>query len=552
MFCIPRHLTQLFKDKLKSGEITPEKLSDMTSKQRHKYFADFLGENNATKVNQLFESKLLLKSQQQGILNWAKQVAGMKPEVMRDIVSRVNKMDKVLNPADEKSFLEDIAAHKLGVTVTMKEAANISALAKDVAEKRAAIAKGGDRMEYGRAKVEFDDYLNDLKDEDQKTKLMDYLKPVNYGQAISNVAGLAKSLKASLDNSVIGRQGLKVLLTNPKTWFKNSATSFKDIWDSFGGKEVLNEVRADVLSRPNALNGLYKKEGLAVGVKEEAYPTSLPEKIPVLGKAFKASETAFTAFQYRSRADIFDKLVEIAEKSDADIQGIGQIANSLTGRGKLGKLEPVANVVNNVFFSPRFLKSNIDALTGHVFSKNMGSFAKKEAAVNTVKIISGVAAVLAIAQAFDSDSVEFDPRSADFGKIKVGNTRFDVSAGMSSIVTLASRLIAQSSKSSVTHKVTPLNSGKFGAKTGTDVVYNFFENKLSPAASVVKDIIKQKDYQGNKVTLLNEANNLLAPLPVTNYLELKNDPNSANILVAMLADELGISTNTYSKKTKKH
>lgn len=545
-FCIPKHLTQLFKEKLKSGEITPEKLADMDSAQRHGYFASFLGDANATKVNQLFESKLLLKSQQEGIVNWAKQVTGMKPETMRDIVSRVNKMDKILNPADEKAFLEDIVAHKLGVTVTMQEAANISSLAKDVAKKKVAIENGGDRMDYGRAKVAFDDYINGLKHEATTKKLTEYIKPKNYVEGISNIAGLAKSLKASLDNSVIGRQGLKVLFTHPDVWLKNSKQSFVDMVETFGGKEVMNEVRADVMSRPNAINGLYKKEGLAVGVREEAYPVHISEKIPGLGKAFKASETAFTAFQYRTRADIFDKYVEIAEKTGGDTTGLGILANSLTGRGKLGALEPVANKINTLMFSPRFLKSNIDTLTAHSLDyKALGEGARKQAAVNTLKIIAGVATTLAIAKAVNPGSVELDPRSADFGKIKVGDTRFDASGGLAPIVTLASRLLTHSSKSSVTGNVTQLDSGKFGSQTGLDVAENFIMNKASPAAGVLIDILKGKDRSGKKPTLGGELNNLMTPLPVSNFIELKSDPNSANILTAMIADELGISTNTY-------
>jgi hypothetical protein len=59
--------------------------------------------------------------------------------------------------------------------------------------------------------------------------------------------------------------------------------------------------------------------------------------------------------------------------------------------------------------------------------------------------------------------------------------------------------------------VSPLNSGGFGSKTGLDVVHDFFENKLSPAASIVRDVLK----------------------------------------IAMIADALGIATNTYSGKKKK-
>lgn len=547
MFCLTGQAIAQFKERFKTGEITPEKLAEMDSAQRHGYFASFLGDGTATKVNELFEKQLLLKNQKKGIIDWAKNVAGLKPAQVRDIVSRVSKMETVLKPENEDAFLADLAGHKVGATVTAEEAANIFDLAQQAQKAKEAIGKeSGDRLAYGRAKVAFDDYINDLKTEAKKKPITDYLKPANYVEGVKNTAGLAKSLKASLDNSVIGRQGLKVAFTNPDIWLKNSFQSFKDIWDTFGGKEVLDEVRADVLSRPNAIKGLYRKEGLAVGVREEAYPVHLPEKIPGLGKLFKASETAFTAFQYRTRADIFDRYEQAITKAGGDTKGIGLLANSLTGRGKLGKLEPVADVVNNVFFSPRYLKSNIDTLTAHTLDyNNLGKEARHIAALNTLKIIGGVATILAIAKAANPDSVELDPRSADFGKIKVGNTRFDVSGGMSSIVALAARELTGSSKSSITHLVTQLDSGKFGSSSRLDVLLNFLENKASPATSVVVDLAKGKDRQGNKPSLPGELSNLLMPLPVSNYLELKNDPNSANTLLAMVADELGISTNTY-------
>ena len=539
MICLPPQLIDAFKLKIKSGEITPEKLSPMSSAERRSSFS-FLGDTNAKEVNALFESKLLLKNQQRGILNWAKEVAGLKPEVLKDIVSKVDKMTEILNPENERAFLEDLASHRLRATVTLEEAAKISELARAVGNAKENLT-AENRMDYGRAKIAFDNYIFELK---QGVK-----KPFSVMSTISNIGGVAKSLKATLDNSVIGRQGLKVLLTNPGIWLKNSLQTFVDIVKVFGGKAVLDEVKAEVQSRPNSLNGLYKKEKLAIGVIEEAYPSNLPERIPFIGRAFKASETAFVAFQYRTRADIFDKYVEIAQKSNADISGIGKIANSLTGRGSLGKLEPAADIANNIFFSPRLLKSNIDALSAHLFDAKMSPFARKQAAINTLKIISGIAAILTIADAVNPGSVQKDSRSADFGKIRVNDTRFDVTGGMSGLVVLASRLITMSSKSSITGNVTELNSGKFGSLTGVDIFYNFFENKFSPLASVFRDILEGKDFHGNKPTPLNELNNLLTPLPIITYLELKDNPNSANIIAAMIAETLGISANTYSLKT---
>jgi hypothetical protein len=554
-FCLPKELANKMKVAIKSGKVQPEKLAGMTSKERNDFFTEIVGKDESSGINALFESKLLLKNQQQGMINWAKQITGIKPEVRRDIIARIEKMDKVLDPKDADLFLEDLASRRLGTDVTFEEAKTISDYSKEVTATKSAIELDSplgseSRMAYGRAVVRLSNYVNDLKLKNTDTLLEQAKNAPGKAalEGISKLGGLAKSMKASLDNSVIGRQGLKTLFSNPKIWRKNSLQTFKDMIEQLGGKNVRDEVVAEVLSRPNALNGLYAKEKLAVGNIEEAYPTSLPERIPGLGRAFKASQAAFEGFQYRTRADVFDKYVEIAEKTGADISGIGKVANALTGRGSVGGLEPVATHLNNIFFSPRFLKSNIDLLTVHAFDKGIGSFARKQAAKNMVKTLGGIGTVLTIANAVDPGSVELDPRSSDFGKIKVGDTRFDVAGGMSSLVTLASRLGTMSSKSTTSGKVYPLNSGDFGSRTGVDVALDFITGKFAPLPAVVRDYLKGENFQGDKPTLKSSAVNLFAPLPITNYIEAAKNPEAAPAILRIILDGLGIGANTYSPK----
>lgn len=543
--CLPKEVKQTFLRALKDGTIDPQKLSEATSAERHANFAKIVGEGNAKEVNALFEAKLLLKNQQQGIINWAKSVGGLKPEAVKDLVSRVTKLEKAMSPEDQSKFLADYVAKKLDTAPTFEEAQKITQLAKAVQD-----AKGGpDRMVYGRAKVALGNYVSDLKNSNALS-----LREKGVGGVVNELAGVSKGLKASLDDSAIFRQGWKTLFTHPTTWMKNSAQSFLDLAQQFGGKQVMDEVQADIQSRPTY--DLMQKAKLDVGTTEEQFPSHLAEKIPVLGRMYKASEAAYTGFVYRMRADVFDKYINIAKEAGIDVsdkeqlQSIGKLVNSLTGRGNLGKAEQVAGVVNNVFFSPRFLKSNLDFLTAHQFQKDVTPFVRKEAATNLVRVVAGTATILQIANSIKPGSVDFDPRSSNFGKIRTNGTTFDVSGGMGSVITLAAKLATMSSKSSITGKVTPLNSGKYGAQTGVDTLVNFAEGKLSPIASIARDILKGQDFNGNKPTLLGEANNLLTPLPVTNALQLYQ-AKGAPVLAGILADALGISVNAPNPPKKK-
>lgn len=549
-YCLPKHLANKFIDGLKDGSVNPGKLAEMSSPDRRAFFQTMMGEIHAKHTNSLFESKLLLKNQQRGMITWAKTVSGMKPEAKRDILSKVNKMTEILNPETEKAFLEDLVAHKLKTRVTIEQANKIAELAKVTADKKAAIEQGGDRLAYGRAAVDFGNYVSDLKENAKKLTVGEQIKPSQWVKGVINIGGVARSLKASMDNSAIFRQGWKTLWTNPGIWTKNAYKSFIDIGKTIGGKNVINEVKADIISRPNY--DRMKKARLAVATIEEEFPSGIPEKIPVAGRFYKASQDAYTGFIYKQRADVFDKYMEIAERLDIDIddkaqlESIGKLVNSLTGRGALGILEPAGNVINNVFFAPRLFKSHIDVLTAHMGDPKVSAFAKKQAAANLVKIISGTAAVLVIAGAVAPGSVEWDPRSADFGKIRVGNTRFDVTGGMASVVTLTSRLITNSTKSSTTGLVKKLGTGDFGASDRLTITYDFFENKLAPLYSVVKNLATGKDWEGKKPTTGSTLKDLFVPIIFTNYKELKDDPDSADMLLAMIAEGLGISTNTYS------
>lgn len=573
--CLPKELTEKFIGALRSGAIDPGKLVDMSSAERRQFFAGITGEDYAPHVNALFESKLLLKNQQAGMVNWAKKVAGITPEVRRDLITRISKMDRVLTAAEEKRFLEDLASARLGTHVSFTEAQQIAKLSDTLQKLKANVGKSEEaRLKYGAAQVALKNFIDDLKLSNAKKTKQEVIqsllrRPVGtIIEQISKIAGFAKGVKASLDNSALFRQGWKTLFTNPGIWSRNAVKSFQDIAAQLGKKgtnnDVFDAVKAEIYSRPNALDRTYEKMKLDIGVEEEAFPTTLPERIPVLGRLYKASQTAYTGFLYRMRADIADKYVEIAKSTGVDladpveIRSIGKLVNSLTGRGSLefGKtnLEPVGKTINTIFFSPKLLKANIDFLTLHATDK-MSVFARKQAAINLIKVAGGMAVILATAKALNPDSVELDSRSSDFAKIKIGNTRFDVSGGMGSLITLASRIVQGSSKSSMTGKITELNTGKYGAPTTMDLLWSsdpnrrgFFEGKLSPITSVVNDLIKQQTFEGTKPTLLGEAKNLFVPLPITNAEEAFRDPNSANDLLIIIADALGISTNTYAPK----
>ena len=543
-FCLTKDLTTIFLQKLKSGEIDPAKLSDMTSEERNAFFSDFLGKENALAVNSLFESKLLLKNQKMGMITWAKKIGGLKPTVRTDLISKINKLDKVLNPTEEKTFLHDLATTKLGIDITAEEAKNIFELSQKAMEVKAAIPGSGGGM----AAVKLRNYLGELKLETNKMTLGKALRRPD--KVIFGTLGLSKALKYSFDVSSLLHQGGFNFLTHPVDWTKSGAYALTKAVKQFGGGNVMNEIDAKIMSSPNYEKYVAMK--LNINTMEDPLPSTLPEKIPLYGRFYKATEVGFEGFLHILRANRADAMLKNAIKHGIDIndkkqlESLGKVINSSTGRGHLGAFEKVGNEVNVAFASLRGLKGQFDTLTAHVLDPNMTGYAKRQAGADLIKAVGSIAAIMAALAIMIPGSIEWDSRSSDFGKIKIGNQRYDLPvSGQMALITLAVRILTQSTKSSTTGVVTGLNSGKFGGQTAMDVFNTFFQNRFSPMAGMWRDYMRGRDFNGDKFNLTKEVTNMILPLGAEGLIQLKNEPQS-NLILGTIGNEIGLFSNTYS------
>lgn len=568
-FCLIKTDAAKLLKAFKDGSIDPGKLAEMTSEERNTFFQKYTSKENATKVNALFESKQLLKNQKQGYITWAKQITGISSAAKRDIITRIQKMERVLSPQENEQFLKDLAQTKLGLGVSQTEAKTIFDLAKEIETNKKKADENGvfksqeDRLAYGKSVVALENYINDLKLDAKRIRFKE--QPVKkILEAVLNVPGTMKSLIASLDNSFWGRQGVKTLLdirTSP-TWVKNFLKSFGDIGNSLRGKNVIDLVRADIYSRPNSINGKYKAGGYGLDVlTEEAFPVSFPEKIPLLGRLYTASQDAYNAGALKLRADLADRMIKIGESNGLDMnnrkdaEGFGRLVSNLTGRGSLGKADAISKELNVLFFSAKFLKSNIDVLTAHMTDPKVreNAAARKEAIKSTMSIVATLATVLTLANFFDDEMVEDDPRSTNFGKLKLFGKWVDITGGMAGLVTLASRLVPtkRNGEWGFWYKNSQGNYTKLGTQygglTALDVAENFLQGKLSPVAGVVRDVWKGKDFAGNKVTPQGVVIRSLTPISVQNYKELLKDGNVSpfDLIGLMTLDMLGASVSTY-------
>jgi len=575
--CLPK----VYRDKLlsafKSGELTIEKLYNLSDKERHNLFSKYLGEDYASFVNAKFEQAMLSK-QKTAFANWIKKTTTYNDPIRRDMLKRVERNKKYLKPDEANKFMDDLVEQKMGFRLSETEAKTIMDLAERAEELKAKITpdmprNSAERLAYGYALDEFNQLASKMKYGAETLKLKEAILPKNWWRDIMTIGGISKSFLSSCDVSFIGRQGIKVLFTNPKIWGETLVKTFELFGKELVAKSpegffkdrndaVMRGIRASILSDPNMLNGKYKaaKNGYGLGVVgEEFFPSSLSERIPVLGRVFKASETAFNGAALYMRQKLANAVIEHAEKMGVDMldpkqaTAHGKIVSSMTGRGDIGKLEVIGKEINVLMFSIKFLKSNFDTLTAHLFDRTMTPEARKLAATNILKIAGGVTALLTISKALDDDSVDFDPRSSKFGQICKGSQCADITGGMKGLVTLGMRIVPTIhdgefgfwTKSSTTGKWTKMTGDNFGQQTALDVVEGFLEGKFAPSVGMLRDIWAGQNFQGEKPNVVNTTIGLITPITAQTIIqELKRGNDS--LLLVLLSEGLGFSYTNYS------
>jgi len=383
------------------------------------------------------------------------------------------------------------------------------------------------------------------------------------------LAPVYKSIGASVDASFMFRQGRNLLVEDPKIWAKTVQEAFKPI------KNITSKTQQDLILREFkiklASSKLYQEaldSGLGVGVIEEFFPTSLAEKIPVIGNTFKASDISFTMFAQGGRMSLFEKLY----KNTADNLGVTKLEpqlakdiatriNSASGRGNLGRFENQSGFLNKVFYSARWIKSQTDVFT-MPFNGNLDPIVQRQAQIQSAKIISSVGATMFFASMFTD--VESDPRSSKFGKAKIPGSKdlwVDLTGGLGSYIVLATKstlALAKSagltdmkaSKSAISGKLTDINSGKFGSDTVFDLFVNFGAGKTAPSLSALIQYFRGQDYSGNKPTVAGTVSNLITPISPKNFYESLQDEDFVSALIGWVADSTGLSTANYGKYKK--
>lgn len=379
-------------------------------------------------------------------------------------------------------------------------------------------------------------------------------------EGASNVLNIPRSLMASFDMSAPLRQG--IFLAGRKDFYGSFVEMFKHL-----SKKNHREIMDAIIARPTYKQ--MQKAGLNLAdidspfllKREEDFMSKIAEKVP----GVRMSNQAYSGFLNTLRADVFDTILKHWDEIGFDykedprtLKSLGKYINTATGRGDLGQFNQAVPFLNTMLFSPRLIASRLQ-LMNPIFYAKLDPMVRKQAfrdllsfggAANAILGLTSMAAGAGILGA--ATTVGSEPTSADFGKIKTGDTRLDITGGFQPYIRLASQLAMGKVTSTASGKVTELNSGKYGAPTKADKIGEFLASKESPVLSFLHEQFGRggQNVIGEEVPLSKAILERITPMFVGGAIDAYKEYGPAGLVTAP-PSFFGVGVQTYKAKPKK-
>lgn len=379
-------------------------------------------------------------------------------------------------------------------------------------------------------------------------------KAKNHGATFfGNALNLPHALMSTADFSAPLRQGL-FLISYP-AWWKAFGNMFRYAGDKSAFNDMMEGIEASnmyplMLEANLALTNLSDK----LTQREEAFQNTWLEHVPLFKHIYKGSERAYTGFLNKLRADVFTDLVAQLEDGYTidDVKAIARFVNAASGRGNLPDgsgllpdMRGAAPMLNGALFSPRLISSRLQMMDPRNYVQK-NKVARKAFIRSMVSTGGAVILILTLA-AMAGAEVEKDPRSSDFAKIKIGNTRLDIGGGQSQYITLAARLAKNSTKTT-DGDIREYGVGFKPESRGT-ALGRFARNKLSPVASLAADWLTGVDAVGKKFEWDKALVSRFLPMVTSDIKEAYKEQGAATTAAMAGGALLGVGVSTYTSNS---
>jgi hypothetical protein len=382
----------------------------------------------------------------------------------------------------------------------------------------------------------------------------------------------SRALMTSFDLSAVFRQGSMVVYGHPKLGKEAAKAMGKAFVSRQAEFENTEAIKNDPLGQFAITSGLsITSDDGSVTSQEEAFMGRWARNgIEVAGKRIQvpgvgASGRAYTTFLNNVRFYLFKTMVDNLGKTGrvtlAEAKVISTYINAATGRANFKSLNKAAANLNLIFFAPRYVASRFQYLTMPFYlpftktSKRVKQAVAKEYARTLAGGALFIGSLLMAAELIRDDEEEvtmtFDPRTTDFGKIKIGETRIDPLGGLSQALVVSSRIATGETKSTMGN-VRELADGEgFKPDTRWTVTGRFLRTKLGPIpGAVVTYLDDMTNVIGEKQTAPSLVGQLFVPLSFREVGDALEKRGIAKGTTLSLMALLGMGMGTYGPRTE--
>jgi hypothetical protein len=348
-------------------------------------------------------------------------------------------------------------------------------------------------------------------------------RPLDIAEFGTDLMNVPRAMQTSFDLGAPFRQGDFALKSGyADEWASAVSTMIK----AGGPKKFAQHVDDLATFGPRA--ALYKQAGLAhtkagktakLLEREEAYLGQLAENIPLFGRGIKWSERTHTAFLNKLRMDLFDTHIlrwqlEGRTIKPKDYKALAEYVNHVTGRGDFKTAERalkgvfglagkeitnvnVPAVASGFMYSPRFFLSKIQVHTD-LFATN-SNLVRRLVARDLANYYRTNVQILRMAAAggdYLGWEVETDPTSGEYGKIRAGNTRWDIWGPMNPIMRHLARQESGKAKSITTKDVYDVDRN--------DLNLRFMRSQASPTLGLIWTLASGENFVGDDISITSK------------------------------------------------
>lgn len=409
-----------------------------------------------------------------------------------------------------------------------------------------------------------EDFLRFMKEYHNSLDEQSAKKPSKIARFSANALNTPRALMSSLDLSAPLRQG--IFLIGRKEFWKALPSMFK----YFGSDDAYKSLMRDIVKRPTypaMVEGKLAFSNLdgKLSSREEDFMSEWADKVP----GVRPSNRAYTGFLNKLRADTFDSIYTKMQEAGVDLsqdpkalKDLGQYISNATGRGDLGRFNSSAPLLTAALFSPRLLAARVNMLRPDLYYKMHPAVRKQ--ALRDLASFGSVALTVATLGSLAGADVEIDPRSSDFGKLRVGNTRYDILGGFGQYLTLGARMAMflggstyekltgeegpdhyKTTSTGETKKYNDPSAGLYGQKAG-GAVTQFFRNKLAPVPSYMVDGFMGENVIGEEFSAGNDILKRVVPMFAQDVYEMANEYGTAQGVAMSAPGIFGVGVQNFT------